>query len=185
MKSLDLLANVQVASPCPANWEDMAGDEHVRFCGQCDKNVYNLSALTSAAATALILEHEGNLCGRFFRRADGTLLTADCPVGVHHRLRRKRRLAMLATSLAGFLTLSGCTKFEETSTSTPSESGGSNAVIQPPEERQVMMPAQRAGLAKGQECVLGKIEMPRKQIVPVQQQQPAEALPVEPREVGK
>jgi hypothetical protein len=31
---------------------------------------------------ALILEKEGKLCVRFFRRKDGTVLTDDCPVGL-------------------------------------------------------------------------------------------------------
>ncbi len=36
-----LLENVRIASPCSASWDDMVGDERVRFCGQCTKNVYN------------------------------------------------------------------------------------------------------------------------------------------------
>src|SRR5580704_343466 len=40
-KGLPLLDAVHVAAPCPASWEQMVGDEHVRFCGQCEKNVYN------------------------------------------------------------------------------------------------------------------------------------------------
>jgi hypothetical protein len=66
----------------------MAGEERMRFCSQCEKNVYNLSALGAAAAQTLIDDYEGpQLCIRFYRRKDGTVLTADCPVG----LRRARR----------------------------------------------------------------------------------------------
>src|ERR1700678_2901093 len=108
--SLDLLNRVSIASPCSADWDDMTGDESVRFCGHCEKNVYNLSALTSDQAVNLIREKEGRLCTRFFQRADGTMLTADCPVGAHHRIRRKRRLATLAASLAGLLSFGGCTR---------------------------------------------------------------------------
>src|SRR6516162_8887116 len=39
---------LRVASPCPADWNAMQGDDRVRFCGQCEKNVYNLSAMTHA-----------------------------------------------------------------------------------------------------------------------------------------
>ena len=44
------LRNVKVASPCPADWDRMIGDERVRFCGQCELNVYNLSAMSEAPA---------------------------------------------------------------------------------------------------------------------------------------
>jgi hypothetical protein len=59
----------------------MHGDDQVRFCGQCSKYVYNLSAMTGQEAESLILQREGTMCVRFYRRADGTVLTADCPVG--------------------------------------------------------------------------------------------------------
>jgi hypothetical protein len=108
--SLELLNNIKVASPCPARWEEMTGDDLVRHCEQCDKNVYNMSGLSAEAAANLFREKEGKLCVRFFRRADGTMLTADCPVGLHHRIRRTRRLAVLAASFAGFLSLTGCEK---------------------------------------------------------------------------
>ncbi len=36
-------------------------------------------------------EREGELCVRFYRRADGTMLTADCPRGLAAvRLRMRR-----------------------------------------------------------------------------------------------
>ena len=44
--NLPILANFQVASPCDASWEEMAGDDEKRFCGKCEKHVYNLPLLT-------------------------------------------------------------------------------------------------------------------------------------------
>lgn len=129
--ALELLSRVDVASPCTADWGEMKGDDFVRFCGHCEKNVYNLSALTADAAIELIRAKEGKLCGRFFRRADGTMLTADCPVGLHHRVRRKRRLAVLAASLAGMLGLGGCARFDDPSSTTTAEPP---AKQQPPEQ---------------------------------------------------
>jgi hypothetical protein len=35
-------------------------------------------------AEALVLDLEGKMCARLYRRADGTVLTEDCPVGVRH-----------------------------------------------------------------------------------------------------
>jgi hypothetical protein len=69
----------------------MTGDDQVRFCGACEKHVYNLSAMTRDEAERLLVEREGRLCVRFYQREDGTVLTADCPVGV--RRRRRRRVA--------------------------------------------------------------------------------------------
>ncbi len=99
MTSGSLLANVRVASPCPARWADMAGDDRARFCAQCQKHVYNLSEMTAEDASDLIGEKEGNLCVRFYQRADGTVLTADCPVGAAAVWRRVKRLAVAAVAL--------------------------------------------------------------------------------------
>jgi hypothetical protein len=93
MNSFSLLDGLTVATPCPASWDAMAGDDRVRFCGQCRLNVYNLSAMSRADAEALVREHEGRLCVRFFRRIDGTFLTRDCPRGLAAVRRGTRYLA--------------------------------------------------------------------------------------------
>src|SRR6185436_15359501 len=81
MKANDVLGNITVASPCSARWGHMAGDERVRFCLQCQKHVYNFSAMTSEEISALVAAKEGKICARFYQRADGTLITSDCPLG--------------------------------------------------------------------------------------------------------
>jgi hypothetical protein len=78
----DLLAEIRVASPCQASWDEMEGSDQVRFCRQCRKNVYNLSGMSRGEAAALVREKEGRLCVRFYRRRDGTMLTDNCPVGL-------------------------------------------------------------------------------------------------------
>jgi hypothetical protein len=106
---LELLNEMQIASPCTAAWDAMAGDDRVRHCGQCEKKVYNLSALTAREAADLIRANEGRLCVRLYRRHDGTVLTQDCPVGLRQRARRLwRRTAALAASLAASLLAVGC-----------------------------------------------------------------------------
>lgn len=91
---MPVLDNLKIASPCSADWDKMVGDERARFCAQCEKNVYNLSSMTRAAAEALLIEKEGRLCVRYFQRADGTILTADCPDGLERRRRKNRVLAL-------------------------------------------------------------------------------------------
>ena len=76
------LEKVSIASPCPKKWEEMVGDERTRFCSHCQLNVYNFSAMTQAEAEAFLIKAEGRVCGRFYQRADGTMLTQDCPVGL-------------------------------------------------------------------------------------------------------
>lgn len=78
------LKHVQIAAPCQANWDEMYafGGERVRHCSQCQRNVYNLSAMPREEAETLLLKTEGRLCVRFYRRADGTILTQNCPVGL-------------------------------------------------------------------------------------------------------
>src|SRR3954467_13496067 len=74
------LSHLRIASPCPADWEKMVGDERVRHCAECNLNVYNLSAMTERQVQELIAGSRGKrLCTRIYRRADGTVLTQDCP----------------------------------------------------------------------------------------------------------
>lgn len=96
--SLDV---IQVASPCTAPWEEMAGDDRVRFCGQCRLNVYNLSEMTRADATRFMQNRESRTCIRFYRRADGTVLTRDCPVGLRAVRRRIARMAAAIVAVCG------------------------------------------------------------------------------------
>lgn len=82
------LNNIKIASPCSADWDAMYGDDRKRFCGDCKLHVYNLSGMTKADAESLITKAEGRLCVRFYKRADGTVITENCPVGwakVKHR----------------------------------------------------------------------------------------------------
>jgi hypothetical protein len=106
-RSLPLLDQVKVASPCDRDWNEMLGDDRVRFCLGCEKNVFNLSAMKREEAEALLRERLGNdLCVRFYQRTDGTILTEDCPVGVKKKRRKKIALAVAG---AGAMALAAAT----------------------------------------------------------------------------
>lgn len=90
--------DLQIATPCKANWDEMVGDDCKRHCSLCNLNVYNLSAMTLEEAEQLIITAEGRVCLRMFRRNDGTVITRDCPVGLAEKL--KRRLAMSFAGVA-------------------------------------------------------------------------------------
>ena len=92
-----LLQNVRIASPCSAPWSEMTpvSGDRVRFCGECNKRVYNLSAMGQAEAEGLLRSNEGHLCVRYYRRTDGTILTSDCPIG----LLAARRMVLMRTQV--------------------------------------------------------------------------------------
>ncbi len=83
MTTLDVIDvnALTIASPCKASWNAMEGDDRARFCGHCDKHVYNIATLTRMEVSDLVRRTEGDFCGQLYRRRDGTVLTADCPIG--------------------------------------------------------------------------------------------------------
>jgi len=101
-KFVNPLDHVKIAAPCQADWEQMFAfeNERVRFCSQCNLNVYNLSGMTRSEAEALLTYTEGRLCVRFYRRSDGAILTQNCPVGLNAV---KRRVAWVAQVLLGMV----------------------------------------------------------------------------------
>jgi hypothetical protein len=100
-RRLPTLDDVRVAAACNVSWDAMVGDDRVRHCNQCGKNVYQLSAMTRAEAEALVQDRMDDMpCVRFYRRADGTMLTQDCPVGVGRRRRRRLVIAGVVTAAA-------------------------------------------------------------------------------------
>lgn len=101
------LEQLRVASPCPASWDGMAGDDRVRFCGECRLHVYNLSGMSRVDAEGLIERTEGRLCVRMLRRADGTVITRDCPVGLARVHRAIRRGVLAAVALIGTAVVGG------------------------------------------------------------------------------
>jgi hypothetical protein len=103
-----MLPQINVASPCTADWERMTGDNRVRHCAQCNLNVYNFSEMSSGEIAQLLAASRGQrLCGRLYRRPDGTLLTSDCPVGLRSRIRRVSRTVGAALAAAMSVSLAG------------------------------------------------------------------------------
>jgi hypothetical protein len=97
-RPLPLLDRLFVATPCGVPWESMQGDARVRFCGKCEKHVYNVSAMTRDEAEGFLKAAESP-CVRFYQRTDGTILTADCPVGAFRKVRRRWLGAMITAAV--------------------------------------------------------------------------------------
>src|SRR5258705_549057 len=102
-----MLDRISIAAPCSADWDSMPGSDRVRHCDQCNKNVYNLSEMTRRQAEALIREKEGQLCARLYRRADGSILTSNCPAGLRAIGRSVSRMA--GAAMSAMMTVSSAT----------------------------------------------------------------------------
>jgi hypothetical protein len=88
---------LSVSSPCPRKWEELSGDNRVRYCGQCRLQVYNLTVLSPVQIEQLLQKTGGRLCGQLYVRKDRTATVRDCPEGRSSILRR--RVGMLASGL--------------------------------------------------------------------------------------
>lgn len=88
---------IKVENPCTENWEEMEGNDTVRFCSHCSKNVNNLSEMTRKQAIRLVRQSGGRLCIRYIPNArTGSPVFAD----------RFVKIARNAGAAAGVLTAS-------------------------------------------------------------------------------
>ncbi len=83
MKISDLQSEadrIVIENPCSLTWTALEGDDKIRFCQSCKKNVYNLSNLSAdeLAATLAKRKNEG-ACVLMYRRADGKVVLDNCP----------------------------------------------------------------------------------------------------------
>jgi hypothetical protein len=74
-KTNDLLGSLKIAAPCSANWDLMEGNNRVRHCSDCNKNVYNISDMATEAANEFLHLTASQACVRFYKRMDGTIIT--------------------------------------------------------------------------------------------------------------
>ena len=103
------LEQIQINKPCPVSWDEMAGDEKMRYCGHCKLSVFNLSAMDRDEAERFLNQWVGGAgesggaaartCVRMYRRTDGMVVTADC-VAVRFRMAR-RVYAKVAAGIFG------------------------------------------------------------------------------------
>jgi hypothetical protein len=126
-KFLDL---IEIASPCPVDWASMSGDDARRFCSQCKLHVYNLSEMTEKQAEQFVRQQSGKkkpACVRFFRRADGTILTRDCHT-IRMQLRRVANFWHRLTAVSASFLVSAISAYANENSN--SESQGDLAVHQ-------------------------------------------------------
>lgn len=81
----------------------MTGDDKIRFCGQCKKNVHNLSTLPPNEVTKVLskLKEKETVCVLMYKRKDGSVIMDNCPL-VLRKTRDRIRAAYVAVLLAIF-----------------------------------------------------------------------------------
>lgn len=63
-RSVDAL---KVYEPCTQDWEDMTGNEKVRFCSHCQLSVNNISEMTQTEAMRLVRNSSKRICVRYIK----------------------------------------------------------------------------------------------------------------------
>ncbi|HSK70508.1 MAG TPA: ankyrin repeat domain-containing protein [Pyrinomonadaceae bacterium] len=95
MSKNNLLEQIEVKNPCSQDWDEMKGNDEVRFCGHCNLNVNNLSAMTRRKALKIVRRSQGRICVRYVQNpVDKTPVFAD-------RLYQITRRAGIAAGVLG------------------------------------------------------------------------------------
>ena len=102
MSGKSLVDTITVKNECHEDWNSMTGNDTVRFCGHCAKNVNNLSAMTRKEAMRLVRASDGKLCVRF-----AVDPSTGAPAFAPRLHRISRRATIAAGVLGASLTLSG------------------------------------------------------------------------------
>jgi hypothetical protein len=101
MKRKTFLDLVRIPTPCEKLWDEMLGDEKIRHCIYCDKDVHNLSEISSKEAEKLIFKSKGRVCVRMTRDESGKIVTSDQK---YYQIKRKTKFAASVLSVTLALT---------------------------------------------------------------------------------
>lgn len=110
---------IPILRPCSERWEDMEGDSRRRHCCACEREVYDLSAMTRGEAEPLLRRRRAGeeICVRYAIDRSGEVQfreASQVPVAL---LRPARRIAVGAGLLGA--ALSGCASRVVTKSTTP------------------------------------------------------------------
>lgn len=93
---------MRVSRPCTEDWDKMTGNDRVRFCSHCAKDVNNISEMTPKQAVRLARASGGNICIRYkFDPVTNAPIFADR----FHQISR-RAPALASGAMAASLSLS-------------------------------------------------------------------------------
>jgi hypothetical protein len=87
-------------------WEDMQGDNRKRFCEQCQLTVHNISDMSDVEAAAIIGVEGERTCVYMYKKADGTVVTDNCPRAlraIRNKIGAGALVALIAVTAASSL----------------------------------------------------------------------------------
>jgi hypothetical protein len=92
----------KISGPCDASWDKMKGNDRVRVCEHCEKEVNNVSAMTRKEALRLVRNSGGNICLQY--RVD---TRTQRPIFIERLQRMAARSGVAAGALTASIALSG------------------------------------------------------------------------------
>ncbi len=101
MSKKSFIDTIEVKDACSESWNEMKGNDQVRFCGHCAFEVNNISALTRKQAMRLVRESDGRICVRYIKHP-----VNSAPVFADKLYQITRRAGIAAGVLGASLTLS-------------------------------------------------------------------------------
>ena len=98
--------DLKISAPCPMRWENLTGNDRIRYCGRCQLNVYNLAEMGVDEIETVFRTTQGRVCGRIYLRGDRTATLRDCPQGRAGKIRRGLLKAFAGLCVVGFALIS-------------------------------------------------------------------------------
>lgn len=116
--------NVRVGSPCTEDWNKMHGNDRVRMCDHCVKEVNNLSKFTRKQAKRLVRASDGNICIRYYEHP-----VTKQPLFAAQFHQITRRTGIAASVVGASLSLATLSYADNGPNSTSPIAGGSKTAI--------------------------------------------------------
>lgn len=100
-----LRMRLRLVRGCDMRWENMVGDARVRHCGACDREVYDLTAMSADEVEAFVEARQHDLpCVQLHARPDGRYQDGPCAPAERRHLTRAA-LAAAGLGLSGLLSV--------------------------------------------------------------------------------
>lgn len=95
--------DLPIGRPCPARWDQMAGDDQTRYCRSCHLTVHDLTARSASEAKAFLRANPGACVRYTYDRTTGAVLHRPGCGTARLRLARRRFgiAALVGAALVG------------------------------------------------------------------------------------
>lgn len=124
MSKFEKLRKLRVAEPCSERWDEMFGNDRVRFCSHCAKSVNDISAMSPKEALRLVKRSRGNICVRYVEHP----LTNEPVIGGRLYQIARRAPAIAAGVVGATLGLSAMTYAQGGTRTAPQQTDSAIAV---------------------------------------------------------